>query len=210
VAKKPKSKKPAPTKKPTPSAPAAKAENPYTEAFRRWSEEKAQISVLASEMSIKRSKLRRVLIAMAGGKDGFRKLRNEGAGGSAEPFGGKRAVGRTRETIAADDSKVLRLGRGERTGWTHEWTTTPTGKAPVPIDPEGRRYVKCGPTERADVIFVIGDSIPDARYRLQAGSSQAKKQRKEEAQIERGEAILAKKTERSAKRRKLRGSKKRS
>lgn len=93
----------------TPDALKPGVATPLSEAFRRWKDENAQISVLASELNIKRSKLRRTLIAMAGGKEQFRALRSTGAGGTAEPFGGKRAVGRTRETIANDDSSVQRI-----------------------------------------------------------------------------------------------------
>lgn len=78
---------------------------PYGAEFERW-KNGTQLSTLATELKVKRSKLRRAFQQHAGGKDAFKKLRTEGAGGTTLPFGGKRSAGRTKIDIAIDDSKV--------------------------------------------------------------------------------------------------------
>lgn len=108
-----------PTKAPSgrfkPVSPATHSKHPakaakgatlaYSAEFECW-KSGTQLHVLSTESKVKRSKLRRAFIQLAGGKPAFKELRAAGAGGSVEPFGGKRSAGRSREVIALDDSKV--------------------------------------------------------------------------------------------------------
>lgn len=174
-------------KKPAPKPVA----NPLAAFFERWKAGE-QLATLAHEANVKRSKFRRGLIQLAGGKPAFKALRAAGAGGVTEPFGGKRATGgRTKEVIALDDSKARHVSASEREHWTHEHKPGVSAYYVVMIAPDGKRYVKAGPTERADVVFDLDvPGIPPARYKLETEASLAKKEKQEQKLIEKGEQAL--------------------
>lgn len=87
VAKKPAAKKPAgrkdPVKKPvaTKGAKATAKKGAPSEVFARW-KAGAQISELVKTFKLTRPQIRRQLLEGAGGRDAFKKLRKEGAGGT--------------------------------------------------------------------------------------------------------------------------------
>jgi hypothetical protein len=185
------------------SQPAAKFEA-FRAAFDRWKAGE-QIHALASSLGHKRSKLRRALIQLAGGKAAFKALRTDGAGGTVEAFGGKRATGgRTKEVIAQDDSKVQQLTRldARLEHWRHEWLRTPLGNFPILVTPDGEtKYGRASATERADLIVdPQTPGVPMIRMRKLDGSALARLAKQEEKTVERGEALLeqTKKRKRSA------------
>lgn len=87
-------------------APAAKGSSDV--AFIAWSAG-TSLKALVQEHGGSRSAMRKRLTAAAGGKEQFRALRAQGAGGSTVPFGGKRAQPRTQEVRAQDDALVPRV-----------------------------------------------------------------------------------------------------
>jgi hypothetical protein len=177
-------------------------------AFGRWRDEKTPIHVLVTETGIKRGKLRRSLIAIAGGKEKFAELRAKGAGGTVVPFGGKRATPRTKETIKLDDSQALHLTRVEakEQGWkTNGWLRTAIGSLPLLEGPDGTQYVQAKPTEKADLIYSIAvPGIPsEIRMKTLKDSAIAKAATKAKKEVERGEKSI-KRTRAAKKARKVR------
>ena len=83
----------------------AAAEDP---AYAAWSQG-TSLKALVQQYGGSRSAMRKRLTTAAGGKDNFRTLRAQGAGGKTVPFGGKRATPRTRDTRAQDDALVPRI-----------------------------------------------------------------------------------------------------
>lgn len=185
------------------SQPAAKAPDAkIADAFASWKGGE-QISVLASKIGVKRSKLRRHFIQLAGGKPAFKSLRETGAGGSAEPFGGKRATGRVVGAIAPtiDDSKVPRIKQAPTSeGWT--WRRLrPHGDDLIFISPDGVEYVRALPSQTADLIHdgTLQHGLNAIRLRKLDVSKVAKKERKQEKTIERGEIAIKRTRERKRK-----------
>ena len=164
-------------------------------AFGRWRDEHVQLSVLAAELNVRRSKLRRSFAAIAGGKDKFRELRAAGAGGTAEPFGGKRATGgRTKVVIANDDAKAIQLDRdgAKEAGWkTNGWLRTALGSFPILEGPDGTQYIVAKSTERADLVYHLGIvGVPPVRMKELTKASLAKQTKAAEREVEKGEAAL--------------------
>jgi hypothetical protein len=164
------------------------------DAFERWNKG-TQLSVLASELGVRRSKLRRGFQMLAGGKDKFRELRANGAGGTAEPFGGKRATGgRTKVVIANDDAKAIQLTREEAKteGWkTNGWLRTALGSFPILEGPDGTQYVVAKATEKADLIYTIGiPGITSVRMKELTQASIAKQAKADRKEVERGTASI--------------------
>lgn len=79
------------------------AKKKFSDAFEQW-KDGTPMSQLAKSLGARRRELKKAFVKLAGSKDKFTALRDAGAGGKA--FGGKRASGRTKQVIAADDSKV--------------------------------------------------------------------------------------------------------
>jgi hypothetical protein len=197
-------------------------------AFEAWKGGK-QISVIAGEVGVKRSKLRRNFIQIAGDKAEFQKLRQAGAGGSVEPFGGKRATGgRVVGSISVDDSKVPRIASAKASeGWSvrRVWRprlveikegrevlgTTEARElvAEVHIAPTGEEYVDALPSEPADLIYTRTEPFAmTRRFRLYSESKLAKRidkeGRREEKTVERGEVALERTRERKRKQKEAR------
>lgn len=190
----PKVKTAPPAAKATSSSRAGKADDPrIATAFASW-QAGAQISTLATETGVKRSKLRRLFIALAGGKPKFQALRETGAGGSVEPFGGKRAVRQAGVSVVAsiDDSKVPRIMRAPTSeGWT--WRRLrPHSDDLVFVSPEGVEFVRALPSQEAHLVYdgTRQHGLASIRLRKLDGSKIAKRERKEQKTLERGEAAI--------------------
>ena len=196
----------------TTSTKAGPDEARYAEAFESW-KNGAQISTLVKETGFPRPRLRRELIVRAGGVAGFKALRAQGAGGKAEPFGGKRASGGTRRKTAdgivvpnADDKNVPIIESMRRSdGWSVRRLWAPklvTLRLPdgnrqleareqvgiVHIAPDGAEYVECRtPNEKADLRrespINPGTYL---RFRLFESSPVAKKLAQTEKLVEQG------------------------
>jgi hypothetical protein len=201
----------------SPSA-AKGVDQTIADAFASW-KAGAQISTLAGTIGVKRSKLRRNFIALAGGKPAFKSLRESGAGGSAEPFGGKRATGgRIVGTIATahDDSRVPRTDHMRASeGWSVRRVWKPVAVeikevgritsrelvATVHISPDGDEYVKARASEPADLIYESSEFT--GRFRRyeesKLGKKLAKDEREAEKTIERGEHAIKRTRERKRK-----------
>lgn len=169
--------------------------------FERWKNGE-QLFALAAESGFKRSKLRRIFQQLAGGKESFRALRNSGAGGSVEPFGGKRAGPRTAEVRAQDDSKVPTIGQALKAdGWTFEVDHRGAVSRMVHIDPTGAQYVQAGMAEKADLIFrsLKFPDLPPMRLRRVETSRLVAQTEKKLKEIEHGEIALERTRERKRK-----------
>lgn len=188
-------------------------------AFESWKKGE-QISTLAAspELKVKRSKLRRLFIQLAGGKPAFKALREQGAGGSVEPFGGKRASGRVVGSIAPahDDSKVQTISSMKASeGWSvrRVWKATTVdidkvGRVPtreliatVHVSPDGDEYVEARASEPADLIYVASDFTRRLRRYEESklGKKIAKQERETEKLVERGEHGIKRTRERKRK-----------
>jgi hypothetical protein len=177
-----------------PASPPAATNDVFAQAFASW-KAGVQIHALAASLGLKRSKLRRRLIQIAGGKEAFRSFRTSGAGGTVEAFGGKRATGgRTKEAIEQDDSRVQQLTRGDMRleHWRHEWLRSPFGSFPVLVSPDGlTKYSRANATERADLI--LDSQTPGLaliRLKKLSDSALARLAKQEEKNVERGEAAI--------------------
>jgi hypothetical protein len=191
---------------------AAKASSPleaqYAESFEAW-KNGAQISALVAKTGLARPKLRRELIVRAGGVAGFKALRAEGAGGKAEPFGGKRATGGApRATlVAANDKKVPVIdGMPRSKGWTTRRLWRPkhvvvkdvgTIEAreqvgTVHIAPDGIEYVECRTSAEPADLRVPSNLFPGEffRFRRFESSPVAKKLAHHEREVAKGEKLL--------------------
>jgi hypothetical protein len=156
---------------------------------------------LVTKYGEKRPKLRRELTLLAGGRAEFQKLRQQGAGGSRAPFGGKRQVGRVAKTAviaSIDDSKVPRIkGMRKKDGWTFRDIYVGPGKQTQVIiakSPKtGKEYVRCANHEKADLIHTraydkwVWSHEPVLRFKLYVESKTAKKAAKEQKDAERRE-----------------------
>lgn len=194
--------KPKKVKKAKPVAEAPKPVDPIKLFAERW-QRGEKLPALAAEAGFKRGKFRRMLTAALGGKDTFRALRAQGAGGA-----------RAREAATSgpriDDSHVpMTVGCTKSDGWTSERTWRPTlvsikladGKANVAsrelvqtvhISPTGVPYVVAADTEQADLIVLSKtEGIQNVRLRIFHGSIVAKQLSEEEELLERGKAALA-------------------
>lgn len=195
--------------KPEPKKTTSKpgADDATTQAFADW-QSGTQLSVLAARLNMKRSRLRRSFTLLAGGKAQFKAMRSEGAGGTAEPFGGKRATGGKRaEVVAADDKKVPIIDSMKASdGWSTRRIWQPRNvtikdvgtvsarelAAIVHISPDGTEYVECRTaSEKAD--FRRESPITPGtfiRFRKFESSPVAKKVAHHEKLVERGEKSL--------------------
>jgi hypothetical protein len=176
-------------------------------AFEDW-KGGTSLGALATRLSVKRSQVRRALTLLAGGKAEFKALRATGAGGSVEPFGGKRASGGKRaEVVAADDKKVpivesMKASEGWRTRrlWAPRNVTikdvgTVSAREQVGIvhiAPDGTEYVECRTaSEKADLRRPSGVNHGTfLRFRLFESSPVAKKVAHHEKLVARGEKAL--------------------
>lgn len=152
-----------------------------------------------------RSATRKILTAAAGGKAQFRALRDQGAGGTAVPFGGKRAAPRTTEQRAVDDAGVKHIHGPIR--WQVERLYEPAivnvekvGKMAwrkerlvIYTHPKsGNRYVKAKPSEKADLIedfrgpLMLG--VPSGRLKRYDEGKTAKMDRAYAKLVQRGQA----------------------
>jgi hypothetical protein len=153
----------------------------FTSAFKRW-KAGATIAELVAELKCSRSQMRAELTRHAGGHDAFVKLRSEGAGGKAEPFGGKRPARRAKPASDGADATTssgpawsdadvpMVPDTSAKAGWRVRREFRPRivhltekGKdvgsaearecvAIVYISPENFEYVQAKPNERADLI----------------------------------------------------------
>jgi hypothetical protein len=197
----------------TPAKASSPLEAQYAESFEAW-KNGAQISTLVAKTGLARPKLRRELIVRAGGVAGFKALRAEGAGGKAEPFGGKRATGGApRATlVAANDKKVPTIesmkasdGWTVRRLWAPKLVKVKEGDkservieareqiGTVHISPKGVEYVECRTAaEPADLrrpsSVNHGTYI---RFRKFESSPVAKKVAQHERTIKHGEKLIA-------------------
>lgn len=194
-------KKSKPGAKPAP----VKKVNLVAGAYERWLAGE-QLIALSIEISVKRSKLRRLFIKQAGGKPAYAALRAKGAGGVVEPFGGKRSEGRQPGVAMVNDKKVKRVtDTSKSAGWTYEYKYRPIvvaiegvgnvgwreQTALIFISPKGERYVQAKPSEKADLIGVSKTlGIPDFRMRLYETSAVARKVKRDEKLIKHGTKLL--------------------
>jgi hypothetical protein len=147
---------------------------------------------LVTKYGEKRPKLRRELTILAGGRAEFQKLRQQGAGGSRAPFGGKRQVGRIAKTAVVasiDDSKVPTVKSMKKSkGWEFRAIYVGPGKQTqvfIAKSPKtGKEYIKCDANEKADLIHLNDPAwhMPPIRLKLYVESKLAKKARKAEQQ----------------------------
>lgn len=170
------------------------------------------VEAMAAGFQGKRGKFRRAFIALAGGKANWQQQRDAGAGGTREPFGGKRAAPGPK----LDDSQVKRLTpkTGRLKGWTFHLVREPVNikvkdadgaahgatvwqpVATVYTSPSGNDYVNAKHSEKADLIIryrakygsPLGDK--DVRLRRFTTSSVKRKMDQNEKELERGEAAL--------------------
>lgn len=157
-----------------------------------------RISELAAEAGVRRSVVRRRIQKAVGGKERFRELRAQGAGGTTEPFGGKRP-----EPRAVSDEKVKRIKAGA-IKWKAGTRRLISGKkyedVNTIIHPKtGEEYVSAGASERADLIVESRTpGLPDGRYRLYRTSSAGRRTERERELIAQG--IKQRQAKRAAKR----------
>lgn len=167
---------------------AGQAPKAILDAFGAW-QGGAHISDLSSKTGVKRSKLRRLLIGLAGGKEAFKKMRADGAGGQVELFGGKRAQPGAR--IGIDDAKVPVIKHCKLSaGWQFrlERTANP-GNIPIHTSPDGIEYVTAKSTERADLIVDHSKrGLSNTRLRKLETSPKIKAVKREAKLIAKGEA----------------------
>lgn len=173
----------------------------YREPFERWKSGEA-LAKIAKEMESRRRPIKLAFIELAGGKDAFAKLREQGAGGRA--FGGKRGGGaRTKEQRAIDDSNVKLVMSSPRWQVERNWEPaiipiTVNGerktmmwqqsKMTVYVSPSGNRYVQAGMNEKADLILNSKKhkGLPALRLRKLENSAKAKKVKQEDTLVKRG------------------------
>lgn len=193
----------------------AKSKVGFAAFFARWKSGESLTTLFreaaANGFAGKKGKFRRAIQAEAGGKEKFKQLRDDGAGGKAEPFGGKRAAPGPK----LDDSKVKVITpKGPRLkGWhfrllreskkikvkldgeIHEGIVS-APKEMIYISPSGNEYVKATDAERADLIIQYlakhGSPLGDCRIRFKKFESSrvAKQLDQHEKDLERGEAAL--------------------
>lgn len=203
-------KKSAKAKKPAPPAEAPVVQD---QVFTDW-RSGVSIAELVVTYKLTRSQCRRRLTDAAGGKDKFRELRSQGAGGTASPSGRRESGGRRESDPGiirppvVDDSKAKRVKSMK--GWKSfniykKVLVEIKGLGTVPWREQlltiyqspktGRRYVKARDNEPADLIHTgIGLGLPNARLkRLEKSQDAAKVEShltEEKALLERGTAKL--------------------
>lgn len=213
------------------------------QALERWKTGTPMLQ-LEKELGVYRRIIQRAIIKLVGGENKFQALRAAGAGGKA--FGGKRGTGgRTKQDIAADDSKVpvlqskdipLRVNsavlahartlrtelydllesdhkltdseqRRMRTGWRNakqivkreesmakwkgwrcEHYQSRYGVQVRLLAPDGKRYVRAAPTERADYI-VVSAGMLRTRFKHEKEARVAKVDEQESKLIEHGQKV---------------------
>jgi hypothetical protein len=190
-------------------------------AFDRWVAGEP-LADLATELGFKLyQNLRHQFIKLAGGMDGFYKLREAGAGGAAGANRKVGVVGQPGSFTALDDSKVSVIDGCPRSGgWRSRNVYLPVNvvvpgqgltawlelQYTVHISPEGFEYVEAKARERADLLVrtQVNPLVPFVRLRLLSTSHVAKDASKEEDLITQGnEAKQAKKVARKAQAKKL-------
>lgn len=184
---------------------------PDAELFERW-KNGTTIHELVSETKMSRSSMRKLLTKAAGGKDKFKELRAQGAGGKVEPFGGKRASGGRRRkkasdgtTISPDDEGLPVIHSARKSeGWSNrsvlrgkvvnvdkvgpvQWRET---VHLVHVAPDGTEYVRAQPNEKADLLYVMDTLGVTVRLRKYEDSRAAKALKKHEKEVARGEKLL--------------------
>lgn len=185
-------------------------------AFEAW-KNGASIRDLVVEHKMTRSQMRKLLTTAAGGKDAFKALRAQGAGGSVQPFGGKRASGSA--PVAPVDQKALdkkakRLKSSKR--WQLDIRFEPmkvinAGEGKVKVlggneylhgyrGPSGQLYVEAKANERADVILRFKTlGLPPLRLRKLDEKLLKKWDRERVEEERRGQLALERVSERKAK-----------
>lgn len=139
-----------------------------------------RMSELASKHGVKRGALKRAIIKAVGGKVAFKKLRDDGAGGQMELFGGKRAEGGAKTW---DDSKaiVTRYTDKDNKKWKGGSVQVPSGHSyesrPTITSPKGVTYILAQANERADMVYHgrHASSLGPLRFKLYEQSSAKKK-----------------------------------
>src|SRR5690606_20712117 len=127
--------------------------NPVAEYVERWIRGES-IAALSCEMGVKRPKLRRAIMKAVGGKDRYRELRSQRAGGSSK------LIPRRRESEGPliDDSDVPVIPHAR--GWKSRIVYVNRYSTSVFIDPNGVEYVRARPNEKADLIVDLDqDSV---------------------------------------------------
>lgn len=202
----------------TKSKKAAKPSGPsFLDYFNRWVAGE-QLAKLAEEAGMKRSKFRRNVIQQAGGKDGFKQLRSEGAGGRHEP--GANLKRRASGAPLVSDKGVKVVSSSKRWSLERDWRPVVVRvkdsngdektmrwrecKAVIYVSPSGNRYVRAAGNERADLIMKIkisDVSTSMVRLRKLETSRVAKQAKEEQKLVERGmKALKKKRAEKRAKR----------
>lgn len=182
--------------------PAKKHKTKMGDAFEQWKQGTA-LSKIARELGMRRREIKLAFIRLAGGKEKLKALREAGAGGKA--FGGRRAGGRTKEVVLADDSKVKKIKSSKN--WTSEYIYEPKVvrikmpdksmanfpwremKAHIFVSPKGNRYVEAKPMEKADLLVVVqtGEKNPPVkRLKKFERSSVLKKIKQDKEVLKRG------------------------
>lgn len=174
--------------------------NSVAEYVERWIRGES-IATLARESGMKRSKLRRELMKAVGGKDRYRELRSQGAGGSSKPIPRRRES----EGPLIDDSNVPVIPHAR--GWKSRIVYVNRYSTSVFIDPNGVEYVRARPNEKADLIVDLDLSskiykgLGKVRLRKLESSSLYRKMKKTQKERERGEAALERQREQRRQRR---------
>jgi hypothetical protein len=119
-------------------------------ALDEWKSGKQGMAALANKYGVKRGALKRAIVKAVGGKAKFKAMRDQGAGGTAEPFGGKRGV---RVPVEVSDAKVPTVTRKQTKGWTSRSAMIGGVPTTVIIDANKVEYVPAMTNERADLIY---------------------------------------------------------
>lgn len=167
--------------------------NSVAEYVERWIRGES-LAVLARESGMKRSKFRRELTKAVGGKERYRELRSQGAGGSSKLAPRRRGSGGP----LIDDSGVPVIPNAR--GWKSRIVYVNRYSTSVFIDPDGVEYVNARDNEKADLIVDFdlegkGYKLGKARLRRLDQSSVGRKLKKERKSMERGQAALERQRE---------------
>lgn len=152
-----------------------------------------------------RAQVRKAITAAVGGKEQFRTLRAQGAGGTRAAFGGQRArrsrSGDGTPTRAArlDDASVPTITSCKKSdGWTSRHHPA-NYDVYIHTSPDGIDYVRASAQERADLLVQPVDrSLGTIRLKRFEESAAARAARKQQQLEARGEAALERKAETKA------------
>ena len=174
-----------------------------TEALERW-KRGTPLAVLAKELGMRKSALRRQFVKAVGGKEQYRELRKGGAGGSSTP-----PPPRALEAPPIDDSGVPAIPNAR--GWKSRIAYVNRYSISVFIDPNGVEYVQARPNEKADLIVDFDQDekwgtckLGKVRLRRLDRSSVSRRLKKERKSLERGRVALERALERRRQKRAVR------